>query len=422
MGLKKNNDDTNAEVSLAKILSLSDDQLSGDARLIKKYFISLIQCMPNNVYWIDKNFRALGCNDNVLKLLGIDRLEDFIGKTHEEVAKFTGWTDEQVAALKRVDQEVIETGQVKLNVEGPVYYDRQGHERQYLSSKIPLHDEEKSVVGVVTIAVDISEHKKRQKFVLDEKVKVLQLMGGAIAHELRTPLATINLAAQAVENILPSLFQAYHLAVDHKLMEPIAQESRFKLLETVFKNIKEEVKASNVFINNMLLNIQDLAVEPKDMEVLSMRQSVEEAIARYPFDERPRKFTHVHLDYDFLFRGMPVLMQHVIFNLLRNGIYYVLEASKENAGIEIWTERGEDGWNLLHFKDTGAGIPAEDMGHVFERFFSKRYHGTGVGLAFCKQVITQFGGAITCDSKEGQYTHFTMRFPSVDAKRELIQG
>jgi signal transduction histidine kinase len=422
MSAKKNSNDIKIGASLSEVLDLPDDKLSEDARLIKKYFISLIRCMPNNVYWVDKNAKALGCNDNVLKLLGVDKLEDVLGKGYEEIAELAGWNEAQALSIKNLDLEVIETGKAKLNIERPAHHDRQGNEHYYLSSRIPLYDDDKNVVGVLGITVDMTDHKKRQKFILDEKIKVLQLMGGAIAHELRTPLATINLAAQAVEGILPSLFQAYHLAVDHKLMEPIAQEARFRLLETVFENIKEEVKASNVFINNMLLNIQDLAVEPADMEILSIKQCVEEAMARFPFDERPRKFTQVQLGYDFLFKGMPVLMQHVIFNLLRNGIYYVLESSKEDAGIKIWTEQGEDDWNILHFKDTGTGISIDHMNHVFERFFSKRYHGTGVGLAFCKQVITQFGGTIACDSKLGEYTHFVIRFPTVNEKKEMIQG
>ena len=413
--------DIKMPVSLADVLSLPDAQLSEDARLIKKYFVSLIRCMPNNVFWMDKNVKALGCNDNILKLLGVNELEDIIGKGYDEATKLAGWTDEQALAFRKIDLEVMETGKKRLNIESPVYYDKQGNEIYYLSSRIPLYDDNKNVVGVLGLAVDITDQKKRQKLLFDEKIKVLQLMGGAVAHELRTPLATINLAAQAIQGILPSLFKAYHLAVDHKLMEPIAQGSRFTMLETAFESIREEVKASNVFINNMLLNIQNLAVDSADMEILSMKKCVEEAMVRYPFDERPLKFTQVQLGYDFFFRGMPVLMQHVIFNLLRNGIYYVLESGKENARIEIWTEKGEDGWNILNFKDTGTGISAEHMKHVFERFFSRRYHGTGVGLAFCKQVVTQFGGVITCDSKEGEYTHFIMRFPPVDEGRELIQ-
>lgn len=382
---------------------------------------NLLAHIPCYVYWKDKNYVYQGCNHLFAKAAGLEFPNQIVGKTDFDLA----WGKTEGELFQKSDREVM-SGIYKINFIEP-QYQADGTTKTVLASKVPYFDKHGNVEGVLGIFVDITDQKKqeileKQKIVLDEKVKVLQLMGGAVAHELRTPLAAIKLAAQAVERLLPKLFEAYHLAVDNKLMKPVTNEAHFKIIETVFQNIQEEVNASNVFIDNMLLNIQQLAADPKDMEALSMKKCVEDALQRFPFDEKSRAFTTADVDYDFMFKGMPVLMQHVIFNLLRNGIYYVLEATKDEAGIKIWTAPGKDGWHELHFKDTGTGISQEHMKHVFERFFSKRYHGTGVGLAFCKQVITQFGGTIACESKEGEYTHFIMSFPPVDEKKELIQG
>jgi PAS domain S-box-containing protein len=377
------------------------------------------QILPVPIYWLDVNSVVLGGNDLFFKAIGASPKD--LGKTAYDV-----YPKEIAERIIRHNEEVMEKNEI-LSQEEPIEDITTGQTKYFAAVKAPLHDDEGNVIGLVGTSIDITAKKKqeeleKQKIVLDEKIKVLQLMGGAVAHELRTPLAAIRLAAQSIERILPKLFQAYHAALDNKLIKPITHEVQFRIIETVFKNIQEEVNASNTFIDNMLLNIQNLAADPKDMEILSMKKCVEDSISRFPFDEKAEKFTKVDVEYDFFFRGMPILMQHVIFNLLRNSIYYVLESTKDGAGITIWTQHGEDDWNELHFKDTGTGISEEHMKHVFERFFSKRYHGTGVGLAFCKQVITQFGGTITCDSKEGEYTHFTMRFPPVDEKKELIQG
>ena len=142
-----------------------------------------------------------------------------------------------------------------------------------------------------------------------------------------------------------------------------------------------------------------------------MQRCLEEALRRYPYNGTQKQLLHVDLSRDFQFRGIPVLMQHVVFNLLKNSIYYVLDAGK--GSIHIWMEQQTE-VNCLHFKDTGKGINSERLPYVFERFYSNRHNGTGIGLAFCKQVITQFGGSISCDSIEGEYTHFTLRFPRVE--------
>ncbi len=135
-------------LNLSKILNLPDDKLSDDARLIKNYFIRLIRLLPNNVYWVDTNGITLGCNDNVLKFVGVEKLEDVVGKSYEEIAKIAGWTEEQAMSFKKDDQEVIQTGKSKINVEEPVFYDEQGKPIYYLSSRLPLYDENNEIIGI----------------------------------------------------------------------------------------------------------------------------------------------------------------------------------------------------------------------------------------------------------------------------------
>ena len=130
---------------------------------------------------------------------------------------------------------------------------------------------------------------------------------------------------------------------------------------------------------------------------------------RYPFNEAENKIKiHFTIKEDFSFTGIPLLMVHVLFNLLKNALYYVLVAAK--GDINIWIEKRERA-NSLHFKDTGAGIPAKLLPHIFEKFFSRTHHGTGVGLAFCKMMIESFGGRIDCFSEQGEFTEFVLTFP-----------
>jgi signal transduction histidine kinase len=104
------------------------------------------------------------------------------------------------------------------------------------------------------------------------------------------------------------------------------------------------------------------------------------------------------------------MMTHILFNLLKNALYYIEASGK--GDIHIWLENDE-GKNTLHFKDTGPGISATLLPSIFERFFSRRKHGTGMGLAFCKSVMQEIRGDIQCRSKEGEYTEFVLTFPTL---------
>lgn len=117
---------------------------------------------------------------------------------------------------------------------------------------------------------------------------------------------------------------------------------------------------------------------------------------------------------DFRFFGSDSLFTYVLFNLIKNALWAIKSARK--GGITIMTETDHKR-NTLVFTDTGSGIPPHVIARVFDTFFStKRSNGgTGMGLAFCLTVMESFGGKITCDSVDGQYTTFRLDFPVAES-------
>ena len=69
---------------------------------VHEYYQKIIQCMPNNVYWLDENCITQGCNQNVLDFIGLDSAEEFIGMTYEQMANVAGWTEESYFKLSNV--------------------------------------------------------------------------------------------------------------------------------------------------------------------------------------------------------------------------------------------------------------------------------------------------------------------------------
>jgi heavy metal sensor kinase len=110
--------------------------------------------------------------------------------------------------------------------------------------------------------------------------------------------------------------------------------------------------------------------------------------------------------------GDPGRLTQVVTNLLTNAINY----NRPGGVVAVHVEEGE-GEAVLTVADSGCGIPEEDRGHVFERFYradrarGRGLGGTGLGLAICKSIVDAHGGTITFTSEAGRGTTFVVRLP-----------
>jgi signal transduction histidine kinase len=120
------------------------------------------------------------------------------------------------------------------------------------------------------------------------------------------------------------------------------------------------------------------------------------------------------LSEDFEFRGSDLLMTHVLFNLLKNGLR-AIEARDGNDNYISIELRRDATTNRVVITDTGEGIPPEILNYVFIPFVSAQRPGvgTGLGLSFCRMIIEGAGGTISCRSKVNVGTSFTIELPAV---------
>jgi signal transduction histidine kinase len=110
--------------------------------------------------------------------------------------------------------------------------------------------------------------------------------------------------------------------------------------------------------------------------------------------------------------GNEFSINEMITNLLFNAVKYTPE--NRTIGLDA---KGYDDHVQIDVFDTGIGIPAEDLGHVFEEFFradnarKSEKDGTGLGLSIVKHIVEQHGGKISVESREGHGTKFTVIIP-----------
>jgi two-component system, CAI-1 autoinducer sensor kinase/phosphatase CqsS len=248
-----------------------------------------------------------------------------------------------------------------------------------------------------------------------------------IAHELRTPLATIRLQANHAIAQLPTLLEGLRLARS-QVLDASAENPEFKqdfapitattqdshraahqALESMCQKIVQQVDRSNQLIDMILAAARMEQIDQSKFKRLSMRECVEQTLESYPLTSEQRKKLHLSVQQDFHFHGDALLLQASLGNLIKNSLYAMQVAGKG----EIYVMLGkQDSMGVLTVTDTASGIASGDLKRIFETYYStKQSAGTGVGLALCARVLKSFGGSIRCDSVLGEYTTFTMSVP-----------
>ncbi len=250
----------------------------------------------------------------------------------------------------------------------------------------------------------------KRNIAVNDRLQAMFSAGTNIAHELRTPLAGLRSGVEGIKNILPALINAYKKADESGLEIEKLNSHTVSFAKECVENIIYQVEFSNEIINSLLINTNSQMIKSPHFEERLITECINAAIDRYPFKSGQKEIVHIDVQDDFLIKGSVIVMIQVLHNLIRNAFYYI---SKAGEGSVIITVCSNDTKNMLLVRDTGTGIKKSQLKHVFKRFYSNSFEGTGIGLAFCKDAMQTMQGEISCDSVYGQYTEFILSFPKV---------
>ncbi|MGD9152995.1 MAG: PAS domain-containing protein [Gammaproteobacteria bacterium] len=384
--------------------------ISFDITESKNEMQQIFDNVPANIYWLNKDGIFLGCNVHQLDMLGLKSTKEYVGKTYEDLYEKT-----HIAIIKERDKKIMQQDRVVTLEETAIKED--GSKEYFLTTKTPLHDSNGNVTGLIGVSLNITEKKlaenalkeaKIKSKVQEERINTMKATAAGIAHELRTPIRSIMASAKGIEKFLPILLNSHETARNAGLdIEPIYPQHE-KLLRDAINRLEHEGIAANTVVDMLLMNIREIDVDESKFEVLSIGNCVDTALHRYPFQQKERRLINWDKNNDFRFKGNETLVVHILFNLMKNALYYIARAGK--GEIFILLKKGKKG-NQLIFKDTGTGISADILPHIFDKFFTKTEHGTGIGLSFCKMAMQRMNGNIACTSVEGEFTEFCLSFP-----------
>lgn len=249
-----------------------------------------------------------------------------------------------------------------------------------------------------------TEQIRKDKQVIEEQAEELKNLDNVkstffanISHELRTPL-TLMLAP-----------------IDAALKSKHLPQREVTFLQTAKQSGKQLLKLINSILDLSKLEANKLEIHPVPTPFFAFTRRVVstfEALAQNNniqlfFDYQAEKTLRLHLDREKL--------EIVINNLLSNAIKFTPPKGKVTVTIQ-------DHHNNIKIlvADTGRGIHPDDLPYVFNRFYQTKQPnvaaegGTGIGLAFCKEIARLFEGDISVESELGKGTTFCFEFPRVE--------
>ncbi|MEX1033227.1 MAG: hybrid sensor histidine kinase/response regulator [Cellvibrionaceae bacterium] len=260
-------------------------------------------------------------------------------------------------------------------------------------------------------AINLYLKQQEDRQIIVQKREVMYRVASNIAHELRTPLTGIGASVDGIGKDIDNLLIAYDQAEKAQLPIPHIEPSRRNMLGRVLSVISTHIERAHNIIDMLLVSAQPTA--NGNLETLSMHDCVLQAIEDYPVAENQKDSIKIMLQEDFYFQGVRVLMVHVLYNLFKNSLYATNGLTKQGE-ITLAISRSEDR-GRLGVLDNGTGISSEEMAYIFNEFYTTKMESSnnGVGLAFCKRTLEQWGASIHCNSAPGHYTEFVLSFPAV---------
>ena len=231
--------------------------------------------------------------------------------------------------------------------------------------------------------------ESQEKLLKAERLAAIGQLAGQVGHDLRNPLTGILGAAYYLKRTLTNLDEKCR-----KMLEIIEKDAKYanKIIEDLLEFSREYVHLNPITtsIRHLVDNALTKVTVPDNVKIMNLTS-----------------FKHkVEVDADHMIR--------VFVNLITNAI----DAMPNGGVLRIWS-RISDKHVKVFFKDTGIGIPKENLDKIWGPLFTTKAKGMGLGLSICKRIVEAHGGSIKVKSKVGAGTTFTVILPLKPKIKEI---
>ena len=413
----------NKEKEKREIANKELEELNYKAKLASQYSLSLIEASRDPLVTISPQGKITDMNQATANITGISR-EKLTGTDF-----FDYFTEPQKA--REVYQEVFAKGSV---ADSPLTLrHKDGKLTDVLFNGSVYKDDRGNVLGVVIVARDVTDQKRIETELIE--AKVFAELATEIAEEAKRNAENATCIA---ENAVKAK-QQFLSNMSHEIRTPmnaIIGFTKVVLKTDLSPKQKEYLQAIKVSGDALIVLINDILDLAKvdagkmtfEQTPFKMASSISAMLHLFETKIQEKNLELVKI-YDNkipeVLVGDPIRLHQIILNLVSNAVKFTTHG-RITVSVNLLNENDEKVDIQFAVTDTGIGITATKMDHIFENFqqatsgTSRLYGGTGLGLAIVKQLVEPQGGTITVTSKinEGSTFSFILPFTKTKAKAE----
>ena len=383
-------------------------------------FRSLMQEAGEAIFLADVDLRIRDLNQQAERLTGSERLV-LLGRPLLEVLPLPDLADEKFVAQLRSGDSVRLSFAFERRGQAPFYYDATATlvayadkqlvqlicldvtEREKLESHLRHHAEELEI----KVAERTREVRESQaQLVQQEKMASLGALVAGIAHEMNTPIGTINSNADTLSR---SLVRLRELVNDEDCPASVREDKKLgKIL-----GLLEEIARINTLACERIMTIvgtlRNFArLDEAELQIADLHEGLESTLTLVRHELKNRIAVERQFGEIPKLRCHPNQINQVFMNLLVNAAH----AIEGQGAITIRTEAAGDTVRI-HVSDSGVGIARKNLEKIFDPGFTTKGVGvgTGLGLSICYKIAQDHGGSISVQSELGKGTTFTLALP-----------
>ena len=336
------------------------------AKQQQEEFALITENMQEGLIVIDKYTMILSANSSAWNLFHMDRVRQ----------------GESVYCLDREEEFRHAIEQVLSGEHTELVLKLNGSDIQLIANPV-IRD--KKTEGAVVLLVNVTEKLERES--------LRREFSANVSHELKTPLTSISGFAEIMQGGL------------------VKNEDIPKFAGRIYKESQRLLQLVEDVIQISQLDEEKTSYVWEPVDVYQVCKNAFESLK----EKAKRLNVHLYICGERMkMEAVRTLLEEAIYNVCDNAIKY----NRNDGSVSVFLTQTAQEIQIV-VKDTGVGIPKEDQGRVFERFYrvdkshSKEIGGTGLGLSIVKHAVGALKGSVILRSEEGNGTEITLRFPKV---------
>ena len=244
--------------------------------------------------------------------------------------------------------------------------------------------------------------RMEQQMIATERLASLGTLAAGVAHEINNPLAIIKESVGWMKLILNK--------------EELAQMPRKQDFSKALGKIENAIERARRITHQLLGSVKETDSALAEIKINELTDEAVDLVKKEAKNKDIEVTTEIDPSAATIWSD-PYKLRQVLINLITNAVHATGTGGKISIILE---NKGDD--VALTVRDTGQGIPRENLKKIFEPFFSTKPpgEGTGLGLFVCRSIIEKLGGEMEVESKIGHGTSFCIRLPKYHGIKESL--